>query len=245
MAQRSSQASRTKHFINLAPADAEEFSAAVREAFPNIAFIDANYSRKVVDWDATLESKAYRTSMRNPGAMEIVVAKPRQEWIVTHYEGLHVPGNWQVQAWLEPPGWVPDWYQHPISNWPEVRNAPVTLFRYQRPEFRTTRVQGPFHDPPEIEEEGERIRLCHGALLASWDKGDRERQRQVGKVWRVFEKLSTNKYSTVDPDTFEIISRVEKRGWNWIGFHALEWASQHPRHFIGDDMKPVDWEPPD
>lgn len=245
MPARSGKSSRAKHHTFLTPEDAADFSAALRETFPNIAFLPMYYEDWLVDWEATEKTEEWKISNRNPTAMEVVVPLPPSEWNFPLSDSVHTTGDRQVWALLLPPDWEPDWYQHPISNRPIVKNEPPVFFAFYCSEFRTTRVMGAFEEPPEIEEDDEVITLQEGKLYAYWAKEDAEHRKGVGKVFRIFDKLTTNKYVQVDRETGGIQAVVEKGGMDWIGYHALDWARQHPRHFIDEDLKPLDWRPSD
>ncbi len=71
-----------------------------------------------------------------------------------------------------------------------------------------------------------------------------DRQRFLKRARRIFERVTTNQYSVVDPETLEVERRSFKGDVIRIGAGALAWARAHPRHFLYRSMKPIDWNPP-
>jgi hypothetical protein len=75
-------------------------------------------------------------------------------------------------------------------------------------------------------------------------RSDRAAARFLARVWRVSEKISTNKVREIDEDTGRTIwPRISGL---WCGFDALRWCRESENRVLNWRYRPIDdWEMPD
>lgn len=203
----------TERDLRLLPADEEEFSRLLREAFPEIRFLRYEYWRRRID-----------------GGQDQKLAPPNLK--LHYYDSLAVPGEMMLRAWREPEKWKPVWTDEPNRNGVYgIVNEPRHQFVYQSCcGVRTSEHGGWLYRNPTIRE---------GRFFAYWNKEDKEAQSFVNKVWRITGKLTSNRLILVDEDTKKPISGPH-RPYIWVGHHARRWCLADPMRTIQFRWRPVE-----
>ena len=86
--------------------------------------------------------------------------------------------------------------------------------------------------------------MRYGSWAGGYYPWEDEKIDFLKRARRIFQRITTNKYSIVDWQTLSVIERVQKGGVFWIGRGALDWARAHRNHFLSREFKPIDWNPP-
>lgn len=198
--------------------DAYNFSDALRAAFPRIRFVRQSYARKFVDypsWRAAIE-EAKRAGRPAPDRLEFT-RDPGDER-PDYFPSLGDVLETFFCVWVEPPNWRPRWRRSKEADTLYLANLPRLHFYFARGGFdapdvrRTAPLEGnPEPDthwlanPPLPLDAKEAIYLRGERMTASWLKGDDSARRFVHKVWRILDKMATNRLVSIHPRTREPI----------------------------------------
>ena len=86
--------------------------------------------------------------------------------------------------------------------------------------------------------------LIRGRISANIRWGDAEGQAFVSKVWRISQKLMTNRMRVEWPHLGFV--QGEGKVGGWAGHDALRWCSESPTRMLGGAWRPtLDWRFPD
>ena len=228
------------HSLHLTPEDTADISAALIAAFPTVVF-------RAPDWSDIGSAKLYpdppdprvaeaRRIERLPDALR--EAQYRYASHLTDY-----PDQARIRVYILPEGWSPIWRRNAEGDFFAV-NAPTCFFDFFRSTYFSTLTRTAQLKPRAIAASEERLQLTDGWFVGNYDWGNREQARVLRRCRRTIAKLTTNRFVQVDKKTDRIVRRIEGGETTRIGFHALRWAAEHPRHYIGEDLKPYDWQPP-
>jgi hypothetical protein len=93
--------------------------------------------------------------------------------------------------------------------------------------------------------EAEHVEIKHGRFYGSFWPWEEEKGRFLKRCKTIIRRHTTTRYVQVNEDgRIRYVSDKETaRDWR-VGFRAIEWAHTDPRHFLGEDLKPLDWQEP-
>ena len=231
-------------FIVLALEDLAELTITLRAAFPRVRF-HASDEDPNVDWPATLE---FRDQCRARGVPDDPfdpdnplykhIPKPSSQCRVPYVEGLEQTEVWaRCCAWVEPEGWAPFWGLTE-RDYPVIVNEPELQFYLNYSHYGSSRT------PLSATGDDKARVLTQGNWYGSHHDGKPHEKAFLAKVRRIFAKQTINHYSRVDRATGAVISRDNTGGPYRFGLRALDWARAHPKHFLAEQFKPYDWNPP-
>lgn len=206
------------------PEDEQAFTDLLKETFPNIRFLDEDALGK----------------RKHEASGEQVAAKEPE---LRYFDSLADPSNYTFTCWLEPEGWQPK--IGPTRFAPKARcilNEPPLQFEFQA----TRAVQ------PTAYTTGDRFRQKDKPLPPAWSRpsgrmiarprvDDAEYKAFLGKAYKLVTKIATNKLIFTDPLTGWSRETPNPRGENlWVGYHALAWCRENPRHFLDGSYRPAE-----
>jgi hypothetical protein len=153
--------------------------------------------------------------------------------------------DWEVDGWLLPFGWTPAWSAE--RGKPRLANGPDVWFEYLQSVFWSSRTRATSPVSVPIKSDDEQLRLCSAWYRSFYFPWETKCERFAKRCKSIFRRHTTTRYVQVDKEANRIrdISARETANDCRIGFHALEWARAHPRHYVREDLKPVDWVPPE
>lgn len=224
---------KTRHLVALTRKDGEAFSEALRQTFPRIQFLRADYTEPWIDEEASRE----RLRLRNAGVLPSetpwkVMRNPGRDPL--RYMSSLGDAVYEAIAWVEPQGWRPRWSAAPNGEGIyTIINKPKLHFRFTRSRYVLWPEPCAFDEPPEVIPEGQILRLDCDRLWAGYKRHDKEQQAFLRKVWRILDKVTTRAIAYCDLNSVKVrgISNVRDV---WVGFDALEWMRRDPRHYISD-----------
>jgi hypothetical protein len=226
---------KSRNFVAMTRKDGEDFSAALLQEFPTIRFLRSDYSTPWVDKAASVEQIRKRDAgllprstpsnvMRNP-------AKDSPPFIASLGEATFVQG---AKAWVLPPGWHAEWSQSPNSEGIyTIVNKPRLEFEFTRSCYIIRSRNRAFDEPPGNLGENEILVLACDRLYGRFRRDDKEQQAFLRKVFRVLSKVTTTEVAWCDRATREPKGICETKSV-WVGFDALAWMRQDPRHYVRD-----------
>ena len=202
------------------PADSEDFSTALREAFPSIKFIrfPCLYTlRKTLGREELLPedlSLFYCDSLAQ--RFEIDTPESRM-W------------DSKIIAWLEPEGWEPFWIG------PTCPRGDYAIANEPRPYFGYLGSR--------IHMRGGSEFLSEGFITSTFPKNDKKFRSFLNKVWRILGKLTTNVLTCIDIKRDLPYGPAERQFMGCCGLHALAWMREAPnRYVLGNRRPPEDGE---
>ncbi len=228
--------------------DSFHFSEALRKAFPRIRFVREDYSRKFRDyaaWKAAI-GEAEQAGRPSPSALDFT-RDPGNEW-PDYFSSLGDVLEDHFCVWVEPRNWRPRWRASRLSDSYYLANLPKLNFYISRGGFAFADVRrtAPLEGNPEPEIHGltyppfpldtkEIIDLRGGRISASWFKGHEAGRRFVHKVWRILDKMSTNRLVAIKRGTTEPIppdgSPSMQQGVRALR-GALSWARARRHNYL-------------
>ncbi len=84
--------------------------------------------------------------------------------------------------------------------------------------------------------------LIGDRVVGYWDKGDKEAEAFVRKVFRILSKLTTNKFRWVDEYTMHPLPGVQSRVYEWAGHDAIRWAKVRRNNYLIRFNKPAEYD---
>lgn len=241
---------KSKNHIALTRKDADAFSDTLRTAFPTIRFLLSHYWNAWVDNEATRERLKLSDANKLPpeeARKRLVMRRPGDDPL-PYFRSLADAAREGAKAWVEPPGWQPEWSAETNKEGIyTILNQPRLEFEFARSYYRLMRQDRALSEPPDELPSGEILVLCCDRMYGRYTREDKEQQAFLRKVWRILEKLTTAELAWCDHETLEPKGVVQLRNV-WVGFDALEWARRDPRHYFRDTgtyYKPVDALPPE
>ena len=213
------------------PADEDDFSAALRAEFPNIRFVRRDY------WER-----------RRADGKALPMEPPELE--LKYFNSLSCAEEIYYTAWLEPDGWEPEWYEHVLADgplldvtgrlWPWIyllRNEPTLQF-----EFHTSRI---FEEPypkvlaPELAAPLMSY-VAGGGISGVYLRDDVEHKRFLGRVWRILNRLTTNRLMLYNMRTRKPVEpREPEKGLDvWAGHHAVAWCRANADRYVDHRYRP-------
>lgn len=201
-------------------ADAHDFSLALKEAFPNIRFIRANY------WEYYVVLGQGKDGYWN--SKKIVNEPPNLH--VPYVDTMGVGDGDRFTAWLEPEGWEPLWFGPNQSGIHFIANEPRHWFNI-----------GVSRDIPNWGFPETRT-LVEKRIESSYYYEDKEHLAFINKTWRILEKLTSNVYVYHDRKTLKLKGIVTKGHILWSGHHARQWCLEKPDRYIGGNLRPPEIE---
>jgi len=224
---------KTRHFVALTRKDADAFSDALRQAFPGIRFFRSDYCDFWIDHEASRE----RSRLKSAGALpqdsaRLVMRHPADEPL--QYLPSLGDAVRETTAWVEPPGWRPQWSSAPNREGVyTIVNRPRLEFVFTRSRYIRWHRRRAFDEPPDDLPEDEILILDCDRLWARYERDDKEQQAFLRKVWRILDKLTTTELAYCDHETLEPLGIVQDRSV-LVGFDAIEWARRDRRHYFMD-----------
>jgi hypothetical protein len=253
----SSWGSKCRHLVAMTRKDAANFSDSLKKAFPNIRFLPEEYSAKWSEtwrWAPVLSEMRYRGFYRFKPRM---MRDPTGEALI-YYDSLADSRQFRYTAWVEPPGWEPEWAWDENSGIYVLVNKPKLFFEFRRSAFsRSMKPDRPANfpremlywgpdtrtsDPPPINQPDTVVTLLGDRMVGFWDPGDEEAKAFVGKVFRIASKLTTNKFRWVDEDTMHPLPGVHSAVHEWAGHDAVRWAHERRHNYLIRFNKPADYD---
>jgi hypothetical protein len=88
--------------------------------------------------------------------------------------------------------------------------------------------------------------LEHGHITCAYEADSPSQRALVRAVWRLLERITTNRLAGVQPRTESPRLMKDRGGMLWAGHHALEWCAAAPRRMLDGCRRPADdWRFPD
>ena len=145
-----------------------------------------------------------------------------------------------VQILFPPPGWVPEvvWDsavkgKFTLRDWPQLS---VRFFRSSWWWGGAEPAKWAFSLPT----------LEHGIVSLNYCPDDPEEKDFQRRVWRVLNRLTTNRMKKWHPASGSVYSADTRGELYWAGHHALEWCRADQRRMLAGLFQPRDdWAPPD
>jgi hypothetical protein len=228
--------------------DAYNFSEGLRKAFPRIRFVPQYFGDKFIDypgWKAAI-ADAERAGERAPTRLDFT-RDPDGE-LPDYFPSLGDVLETTFCVWDEPPGWQPRWRRSKASGGLYLANLPRRHFYFARGGFdcpdvrRTAPLEGNpepnthgLANPPFPLDAKEAIYLRGERMMASWAKGDESTRRFVHKVWRILDKMATNRLVAVDRRTREPVppdGSAETEPYVRAARGALAWARARRHNYL-------------
>lgn len=228
--------------------DALNFSEELRKAFPRIRFLSRNYVDKFFDEDAWRQAgrEADRAGRPRPRRLDFT-RDPAGAW-PDYFMSLADVLETRFLVWLDSPNWRPRWRVYRRKDLLALENEPRLRFTFQRSTFslpdprRRDGLHGDPHLPtrdlesdPDIIDRKEPVLLEGHRMLGGWDKGDDAGKAFIHKVWRILDKMSTNRLVTVDRRTFMPIPPDGSAGpesYVRAASDALDWARGRRHNYL-------------
>ena len=161
-------------------ADAEDFSRALIEAYPNVRFIRHPY------WEYTLFK-----GRRADGCWEAERIKNQPPNLHVPYVGsMGIPDGDDFMVWLEPEGWEPIWFGPGKFGTYSIINRPRLWFKFGR--------SREYPHPPDL------TVLDDSRIESRYHRENKEHQAFLNKVWRIVAKLTSQALVLHDKDTLEV-----------------------------------------
>jgi hypothetical protein len=198
--------------------DAFEFSETLRAAFPRIRFVRQDFANKFFDFESwRAASNASKVEGKEPARRLDFTRSPDNE-LPDYFPSLADVLETRYMVWVEPPGWKPRWRMRKRDDLLVLENRPRLHFTFWRggfdcPDYR--RKDGLHGDPhlpvrdldlmPMPIDRKEPILLSGYRMLGGWKTGDQEAKAFIAKVWRLLDKIATNRLVSVDNRTFQPI----------------------------------------
>ncbi len=236
-----------KQGILLAPSDLREFSAALRREFPHMFFFVFHERGEIGRTDSfgPVTAPPDATAIRIEAVPEEIAEDPLTPTRMVFFDSLADCDSWGAcEGAIIPEDWIPKWERTSEGRWIITNYLDTPRFRMVFPHFLSSSRRGVFRTELHAQADNEQIRLEYGLWAGGYYSWEDEKIKVLKRARRIFERMTTNKYAIVDRNTLAVQERVEKGGIFWIGHGALEWARAHPRHFLHERYKPVDWNPP-
>ncbi len=199
------------------PADSEDFSIALREAFPSIKFI--RYPRLF-----TLRKTLGRDDLQPEDMSLFYCDSLAQEFEIDTPESRMWDST--IIAWLEPEGWEPFWIgpTSPRGGY-TIANRPRLYFSYLSSGARYYREKG-------------NLILREGFIASTFPRNDKEFRSFLNKVWRILGKLTTNVLTCIDMKSGMPYGPAGPIFINTCGLHALEWMREAPNRYVFSNCRP-------
>lgn len=254
---RKSWGSMCRHFVATTAKDAQDFTDALRDAYPNIRFLPEDYTRK---WSETWRWAPVLNEMRDHGYWSFyppLMRDPSGDTLI-YYDSLADPRQLHYTAWVEPPGWRPEWAKDEERGSYHLVNKPKLWFEFRRGWFnyvgapgrppdlpREMLYWGPATDssePPRVDDPDKPVILTGERIFGAWDKDDKEAEAFVRKVFRILTKLTTNRFRWVDRYTRHPLPAVQGALHEWAGHDAVRWAHERRNNYLIRLNKPADYD---
>lgn len=250
---------RNRQNIAWAIEDALAFESLLRTKYPDIRFLRYEYKHK---WDETwrwrpviLERHKYRASQEQQIWMPACLMRDPTGEEILYRESLAYPWESNFIGWLEPENWKPEWWCLEPGKDYELINIPRCRFKFWRSEFNWYTKDGSknldtnwsanheFWRPASQAAEHEVHCLMEGTLECWWADGDEEAAAFAKTVFRIADKVMSNRFRLVDQETLmpRSVEPVRLRNW-WAGYHAMKWAAERRHNYLFDCMKPPDYD---
>jgi hypothetical protein len=231
---------RTVHIydVYLSPDDVADISATLIAAFPRMIF-------RVYDWNKHGErmypglARSALTEARRVSRLPEAL-RPAKYHFASHLTDY--PEQFKIHGLLPPEDWRPIWTRSSGGSWVAL-NQPPFGFSLTRPSYYNVNTGWASYLPVWPGPEDTEIHLRSGWFQSGYRVSDPAHVRFARKCKRLFLKHTIRRFCHVDSRSGEIIRRSDG-GHIHVGFHALEWARQHPRNFVDSSIKPYDWQPP-
>ena len=199
------------------PADSEDFSNALREAFPSIKFI-----RRPSQF--TLRRTLGRDELRPEDLSLFYCDSLAQDFEL----GTDECFKWDstITAWLEPEGWEPFWIgPTPESGNYVIANKPRLYFSYGA-------------SGPGFYKENGNLILRDGFITSTFPRNDKEFKSFINKVWRILSKLTTNVFTHVDRKSGRPYGPAKPTVIDCCGLHAMDWMREAPNRYVISNCRP-------
>ena len=220
--------------FELSPSDAERFSAELRHEFPTIRFLNRDYMEHWMEREFSNEP----VPGFSPNYREIIRKRMRPP----HGEPMPYTDSFRDlphdvhMAWLEPPGWKPQWSAKPYREEMYVLlNRPEHHFIYYPAQYAIYEPSGLSHVvrvPPTAFAEGQICTLYGGFVNGPYFSGDEAQVSFLKRVLSIARKITSNKIVAVEDGTLKISPRYAPRSMR-VGHDALEWTKRDRRYLIG------------
>jgi len=225
--------------------DALTFSEELRKAFPRIRFVSDEYATKFFDVDAWHQAidEAERNGRATPRRLDFT-RDPTGAW-PDYFPSLADVLETRFRVWIEPRNWRPRWRLRRRDDLLTLDNQPQLYFTFRRSNYslpdprRRDGLHGDPHLPtdnlesvPDLIDRKEPVLLEGHRMLGGWNKGDDVAKAFIHKVWRILDKMSTNRLVAVDRRTFMPIppdGSAHPEPYVRASLDALVWA-RGPRH---------------
>ena len=240
----------TYQHLVMTPGDADEFSRLLRAEFPTVKFLSREYWRPFFDaaaWkrDSDARHEAWKRGEPPPPrryAMPAPVGKS-----LPYHDSLGSPAETDFLAWIEPPGWQPQWGGDPAAGSLYVVNAPEVWFEFRRGTFAHWAFPKGVNPslsaaPPTDPADDHVVGLGDGYAFAKWYVDDHEACAFHRVVPRLLLRVTTVGHLRVDEERrrpFRPYVRRDKkdrdRYWRY-GHDAERWALARRHNYFTDTV---------
>ncbi len=198
------------------PADNEDFSLALREAFPSVRFVR-------MPCLFMLRKTLGREELSPEDLSLFYCDSLAQGFGLDSAEGLMWDST--ITAWLEPEGWEPFWIgPTPESGDYVIANKPRLYFWYG--------------GGSRIYKRGGNEFLYEGFITSTFPKNDKEFKSFINKVWRILGKLTTNVFTYIDMKSGRPYGPARPTIINCCGLRAMDWMREAPNRYVINNCRP-------
>jgi len=236
------------HRLYLVPEDLLAIGHALKRELPDVMFRPANDD----EWYELSGGQSWIAGrLIDSGKPIRCVPKPRLEWQAKlSPEPEALLHGYKAYGWLLPRGWEAEWGVSTDGR-PYIANPPDLAFVCERSMFRSSRIGLTCMTAPAIEAESEFVELSSGRFGGGCWPWEEEKRHFLRRCKTIVRRHTTARFAVFDNESHRITQLIEKESPRdtRFGFHALEWARAHPRHYIDRYqikacIKPVDWTAP-
>lgn len=230
----------------MTPQDTAAFSDALKAGFPNIRFVSLDYWRPFVDWprfkeDCRQNERRWKQRLPRPPVvyhLRDLAGEPLHYW-----DSLAHRAETDFQAWIEPPGWRPEWGPPDWQGVRELENMPALEFTFRRSHFE---FLGPkrwhsFNDEP-VALNGRETIVLHGTTFeVRWNRYDTDGEAFGKNVFKILRKLTVDLFINVDRETRKAWSDKPARmpSYCLAGHHADAWTLKRKHNYLAEDGGPL------
>ena len=200
---------------SMLPADSEDFSHALREAFPSIRFVGI----------PDIHALKHRLGGAHPQPDDLSLFycdSLAQEFELETPERDKWEMSW-INAWLEPEGWEPFWIGPTPDGYHVLGNKPRMYFHYLGSRMRK-------RDGNEF--------LSEGFITSTFPRNDKEFKSFINKVWRILSKFTASVLTPIDMKRGLPYGPARTIVMGGCGLHALAWMRESPNRYVCDNCRP-------
>ena len=231
----------------MTPADTAAFSNALRAAFPNIRFVSDEYWRHFVDQkrlkdDCWVHARQWAARVE-PTPVRYHYVRDLEGQSLHYWDSLTDPAETHYRAWIEPPGWRPQWKPADWQGVRELDNIPNLEFTYSRSFFEIQRRTGGIWSNDEVLAGHNRETVTlHGELFqVRWNRYDEEGEAFGKTVFKILRRLTVDRYIAVERESRKAFTGEPFRhpAWCLVGHDADAWTLKRRHNYLTGSGGPL------